>query len=42
MADQMVTYETSAKIKKNSFKRSGHTFTGWNTKKDESKIYGIP
>gem|GEM_PF-6192218 len=36
IADQKVTYEKSAKIKANSFKRSGYTFNGWNTKKDGS------
>ena len=34
MAGQTVIYGTVAKLKGNSFNRTGYTFTGWNTKKD--------
>ena len=36
MATQKMTYEKSAALAKNAFKRTGYTFTGWNTKADGS------
>ena len=34
MKDQKLTYNKSAAITSNAFKKTGYTFTGWNTKKD--------
>jgi len=36
MAAQSVTYGSSAKLTKNTFKYKGYTFAGWNTKADGS------
>lgn len=36
MADQKPVYDLQFNIRANSYKRTGYTFTGWNTKKDGS------
>ena len=36
MSNQTMTYGTSSKIIKNTFKRTGYTFAGWNTKSNGS------
>ena len=38
MKDQSHTYNKEKALTKNSFKRSGYTFVGWNTKKDGSGL----
>lgn len=38
MPTQELTYDTSAQLLKNTFKKSGYTFSGWNTKTDGSGI----
>ena len=36
MSDQKFTYDQAQNLNKNTFKRSGYTFTGWNTKQNGS------
>ncbi len=36
MSDQEFTYDQAQNLSKNTFKRSGYTFTGWNTKQNGS------
>lgn len=36
MADEGMTYDTAKALTANSFKKTGYTFTGWNTKADGS------
>lgn len=36
MNDQSMTYDTAKKLNENKYKRTGYTFTGWNTKQNGS------
>lgn len=36
MSDQKFTYDQAQNLNKNTFKRNGYTFTGWNTKQNGS------
>ena len=39
MASKTMTYDTVAKLTKNSFTRTGYTFSGWSTTKKGSVVY---
>ncbi len=34
MSNQIITYDVSTKLNKNTYTKEGYTFTGWNTKED--------
>ncbi|MCG4591682.1 InlB B-repeat-containing protein, partial [Eubacterium callanderi] len=36
MADQAMTYDEAASLERNSYTKTGYTFTGWNTQADGS------
>ena len=41
MADQAMTYDEAASLERNSYTKTGYTFTGWNTQGDDSgSAYG--
>ena len=41
MADQAMTYDEAASLERNSYTKTGYTFTGWNTQADgEGTAYG--
>ncbi|MBP5705778.1 MAG: InlB B-repeat-containing protein, partial [Spirochaetales bacterium] len=39
MANQMMTYDTSASLNTNAFYRTGYTFSGWATSASGTKVY---